>query len=650
MKTIKGNEVINHITDDIRIEMPDFEQVRDNCLNQENVGLSKKNNVKKGSPVYVMTRILATAAILVFIVGLFNIQIVIAAVGGFVEEAIIKVEETFSKTEYYITVNTSPGNDDKFQGGGTNMVYNLNTHQKENVIIQVRKKGDKNYIIEIATNAVVKLDKKNNIVIGGDTIIDRDGNIIEYGTASCNLKKSDGTFIEINPLLPHQNESMNEEARIEYAKSGISKDLIQMLAYVSNDLIDEIAKTEYEKSGLKMFPETMAAYVSQKVLDEIVAADYEINGIKFVSDNIFILLSPEVMDEIYLKEYETNGFLNLDYLMSSYISESLFDQIVIDEYEKNGFKNISVTLYSLINKKTLDNLVTEDYDSYGFENFSIHVYPYISEDTLDDFAIAEYEKSGFENFSIHIYHYLSENTIDNLVTTEYGKNGFENFSPNIYFYINDNTLDKLAITEYEKNGLDSLEKFAQYLSKDCLGEIKQKEYEKTGKYPLINDDIGRRYSIPGDGLSIREAPFIGEIRYITVEHHNDEIIKEITKIGKDGEYAEIYIENKWEPNNNTNVTITDGEKIVVVNKKSDGVVFVSVEQNGDIEITEIDPQMNPNMIIELNGKTVEISQNTKNGVAYVKVTKGDVTARIKIAKNAEINVYDYLLTDPLYDN
>jgi hypothetical protein len=77
---------------------------------------------------------------------------------------------------------------------------------------------------------------------------------------------------------------------------------------------------------------------------------------------------------------------------------------------------------------------------------------------------------------------------------------------------------------------------------------------------------------------------------------------------------------------------------------------VTVEQNGNIETTEINPEISSSTTFELNKKTVEVSQASKGGTVYVIVTRGDVTARIKITKKAEINVYNYLLTTPLYEN
>jgi hypothetical protein len=591
MKPIKGNEIINHATSDIRAEMPDIEQVRVDCLNQK-VG---KNKIKKRHSVFTPARILATAVSLIFIVGLINIQVVIAAVGGFVEETTKFVEKTFNKPEYYITVNTSPGNDDKFQGGGTNMTYNLNAHQKVSVIIQIHKKGEKGEkgeILEIATNSVVTLDEKNNIVIGGDTVIDRDGNIIEFGSAACSIKKIDGTVIEMNPLPADQDDSMNEAARAEYEQSGMSENLLEMLHYLSQDLIDELAATEYEK----------------------------------------------------------NGFDNFSPYIYPYISESTLDELAMTEYEKNRFENFSIHIYPYISGNIVDELAATEYEENGFKNFSPHIYFYISKNIVDELAMIEYEKNGFENFSIHIYPYISGNIVDELALMEHEKSGFKNFSPNIYAYIGENTMHNLVIAEYEKNGVKNMENvayYAYYISESCKEEIKRKEYEKTGEYPVINDNIGRIGNRLDNEFEIVETPFMGETRYITVEV-NDETSEEITKVGKDGEYAEIYAKNRKQSNATTSITINDDDKVAIVNRNADGLISITVEQNGNSETTEINPEVNPVTTIVLNSKTIEISQTSKIGTAYVRVSKGDITARIKVTKNAEINVYDYLLTTPLY--
>ena len=655
MKKIKGNEIINHVTSDISAKMPDIEQVRANCLNQKADEISKKNNIKKRHSVFTPARILATAAALIFMVGLINIQVVIAAVGGFVEETSKFVEKTFNKPEYYITVNTSPGNDDKFQGGGTNMTYNLNAQQKVSVIIQIHKKDEKGEIIEIlkiATNDIVTMDKKNNIVIGGDTVIDREGNVIEFGSAACSIKKTDGAVIEINQSPIHRNDSMTDSARTEYEQSGISEKLIEMLPYMSQELIDEIAQNERKKSGLDNLSETIIPYISESTIDELAMMEYEKNGFENFSPHIYFCISKSTIDELVTMEYEKNGFENIDDTIYYFISESTIDKLAMMEYEKNGFDDFSIHIYPYISESTIDELVMMEYEKNGFGNFSIHIYPYISESTIDELAMMEYEKNGFDNFSVHIYPYMSENIVDELATIEYEKNGFDNFSPNIYFYISENTIHELVITEYEKNGLENMENvayYASYISESCVEEIKRKEYEKTGEYPMINDNIGRYFTRKDNGLEIIETPFMGEIRYITVEI-NDETSEEITKVGKDGEYAEIYTKNRMQSNATANITINDGDKIAVVNRNADGVMSITVEQNGNSETTELNPEINPVITLVLNSKTVEISQTSKGSTAYVRVTKGDVTARIKVTKNAEINVFDYLITNPLYGN
>ena len=650
MKTVKGSEIINHVTEDIRVKMPDIEQVRANCLNQKTEKISTKNNIQKKQSRFKPRRILAAAAALIFIVGLINIQVVIAAVGGFIEETSKFIENTFSNTsneaKYAITVNTSPGNDDKFQAGGENMTYNLNTTQKENVIIQIYRMGDKGRGIEIATNAVVTMDKKKNIVIGGDTVIDRDGNVIESGSAACRITKSDGTVIEINPLLPHQDDSMTELAKAEYEESGISTNLIEMLPYMSQELIDEIAQNEYEKSGINALSDKIIPYISQNVSEAIAGKQYEINGLKGII-KLSRTISEDLLDEFALIEYKKNGFKNIPNEILVLLSKKTIDEIVLTEYETNGLKNFDYTVYPFASENTMDIIAKREYEKNKFNDLDFMMYPYISVSAIDEIMKAEYEKSGFKNFSVYIYSYISNAIIDELVVKEYEKSGFKNFPIYVYSYISNTIIDELAMKEYEKNGLDSLENLAPYMSGDFIEEIKEKEYVKTGVYPIINDNIGRHFTRTDNGLEIVETPFIGEARYVTVEE-NERTKEEITKVGKDGEYAEIYTKNSWESNGTARVTIKDGDKTAVVTRDADGLISVTVEQNGNSETTEINPELNPVMTIELNGKNVEVSQTAKSGTAYVRVTRGDVTARIKIAKKAEINVLDYLLTTPLY--
>ena len=69
---MNGKEIIKNI---ISGEMPDIEQVRANCLNQT-VSEQKKR------PAFKPAKILITAAAMMFIIGLFNIQAVIGMING----------------------------------------------------------------------------------------------------------------------------------------------------------------------------------------------------------------------------------------------------------------------------------------------------------------------------------------------------------------------------------------------------------------------------------------------------------------------------------------------------------------------------------------------------------------------------------------
>lgn len=72
---MKGKEIIKDI---IREEMPDIEQVREKCLNQTADETLAEQNTKRKHIVFNSTKILATAAAFVLIIGLFNITTVIA--------------------------------------------------------------------------------------------------------------------------------------------------------------------------------------------------------------------------------------------------------------------------------------------------------------------------------------------------------------------------------------------------------------------------------------------------------------------------------------------------------------------------------------------------------------------------------------------
>jgi hypothetical protein len=76
---MKNKEIIEYT---VRGEMPDFEEVRAKFHNQAADEISAINNKQKKYQVFKPARILATALVLVLIVGLFNVQAIIAFVGG----------------------------------------------------------------------------------------------------------------------------------------------------------------------------------------------------------------------------------------------------------------------------------------------------------------------------------------------------------------------------------------------------------------------------------------------------------------------------------------------------------------------------------------------------------------------------------------
>jgi len=81
---MKKHEIIKYmnVTSDIHAKMPDIEQVREKCLNQSTDEMAAKENVQKKLKIFKPAKIIATAAALILIIGLVNIQTVIAFISG----------------------------------------------------------------------------------------------------------------------------------------------------------------------------------------------------------------------------------------------------------------------------------------------------------------------------------------------------------------------------------------------------------------------------------------------------------------------------------------------------------------------------------------------------------------------------------------
>jgi hypothetical protein len=97
MKPMKNKEIVKYITSG---KMPDIEQVRANCLNYEDGKTATKNKELTKRTAFKPMKIIATAAAFTLVIGLINIQAVIAFFSGLFFVPGVGITEDSSITYY----------------------------------------------------------------------------------------------------------------------------------------------------------------------------------------------------------------------------------------------------------------------------------------------------------------------------------------------------------------------------------------------------------------------------------------------------------------------------------------------------------------------------------------------------------------------
>ena len=305
-------------------------------------------------------------------------------------------------------------------------------------------------------------------------------------------------------------------------------------------------------------------------------------------------------------------------------------------YTESGLKGIS-DLLPYMSQNAIDEIASKEYDKVGRINKLDELILYaMSENLLSELLSKECEQNGIKSISDDILVYMSKSVVDELARKEYEKSGLKGIG-NITWFMSKSTIDEIALKEYEKNGLRNIGEIAWAMSRSALEELALREYAATET--VINTKMGKVINMNDNGMDIIETPLIGEIKYLNIENKSNSTT---AKLGKDGEFAEIFVKNSGKTNSEASVTVKDSNSSVVIQKDKDGAVSVITEKNGKNETTLINPDVQSDMTVELNGKTVEISQASKGGTAIIIVKEGDITAKIKIAKNANTTLTEYL--------
>ena len=348
-----------------------------------------------------------------------------------------------------------------------------------------------------------------------------------------------------------------------------------------------------------------SAYTGEGDPDNEAIAAYEKSGLNGIVD-LLPYMSQDVIDEIARKEYERVGSIDkLSDIILYAMSNGLQSELITNEYGKNGLNSISD-----------DKLASMD------------------KNAIDELAKSEYEKNGFKNISDSVITFMSENVLDDLARQEYDKNGLKNLSDRILVFMSENAVDEIALKEYEKNGLESIVKIGQFTSKTFRIELAAKEPDKK----INTGSIGRTINLD-DGSNIQsiiEAGFMGGIKYVNIDPQKS------IKIGKDGEFADISAMNFGTDDGEVTVTVNDGDKSAVITRDKDGTVSVNVKKDGKTETSVLNPETKTDITVELNGKTVVISQSFKGGDAKITITESYAKAKITVSNRANVSVSDYL--------